>query len=204
MPAGENSASTERSPVGARSPAELRPAAFIDRDGTIIEERHYLADPEGVRLLPGAADGLRRLAEGGYRLVVVTNQSGIGRGYFGEAEYRAVEARVAELLQVEGVSLAAVFHCPHAPDAAEPCDCRKPGLGLFRRAAEELGIDLARSVWIGDRLGDVAPAAGLGGFGILVRTGYGAREAETAPPELSVAADLGDAAEAVLGRSIPD
>lgn len=180
---------------------EPRPAVFLDRDGTIIREKHYLADPAGVELLPGAAEAMRRMAGHGFLLVVVTNQSGIGRGFFTEAQYAAVAERVAGALAEHGVRIDGVYHCPHDPDAAERCECRKPGLALYRRAAEDLGIDLARSFWVGDRLGDVAPARALGGFGILVRTGYGADEAERAPAELSVVADLQAAADAVVGGS---
>ncbi len=145
-----------------------RPAVFLDRDGTVIEDRDYLSDPAGVRLLPGAARGMRRLADAGYALVIATNQSGIARGLFGEADYRAVRARLDELLAAAGVRLAGTYHCPHHPDFTGPCACRKPAPGMFLRAARELGLDLARSVLVGDRVRDVAPAADLGARAILV------------------------------------
>ncbi len=154
-------------------PEPGRPAAFLDRDGTIIAERGYLRDPEGVELLEGAAEGLRRLQQAGYALVLVTNQSGIARGLVREEEYRAVQARLEALLRQRGITLAGVYHCPHHPDHTGPCECRKPGTGLHRRAAAELGLDLSRSLYIGDKASDVLPAAALGGRGILVRTGYG-------------------------------
>jgi len=180
-----------------------RRAVFLDRDGTILVEKNYLADPDEVELLPGAADALRRLRDAGYALVVITNQSGIARGLFGETEYRAVERRLEELLAAEGVVLDGSEFCPHHPEFTGPCQCRKPGLALFRRAAETLGIDLAASAYIGDRPGDVLPAAGFGGLGILVRTGYGAESVGDVPPDVGVAADLCEAADLVLRKDFP-
>ena len=176
-----------------------RAAAFLDRDGTLIEEAHYLADPARVTLLPGIADALRDLRAAGYLLVVVTNQSGIARGMFTEDDFRAVQARLESLLHAEGVTLDAVYHCPHHPDFTGPCDCRKPALGLYRRAESELGVDLATSIHVGDRLRDVLPALETGGKGFLVRTGYGADTAE-GPSGIDVVADLGAVARIVTGR----
>jgi histidinol-phosphate phosphatase family protein len=176
-----------------------RAAAFLDRDGTLIEEAHYLADPARVTLLPGAADALRELRAAGYLLVVVTNQSGIARGLFTEEDFRAVQERLESLLRAHGVTFDAVYHCPHHPDFTGPCDCRKPALGLYRRAESELGVDLAASIHVGDRLRDVLPALDTGGKGFLVRTGYGA-DAVDVPPEIDVAADLGAVAGSVTGR----
>ena len=148
----------------------LRPAVFLDRDGTLIHDRHYLADPAGVELLPGAAEAVARLNRAGFFVVLVTNQSGIGRGYFGEAENQAVHRRLVELLAVEGARLDADYHCPLAPGDPDPEEMRKPGAGMFLRAAREHGLDLARSWLIGDRLRDVEPAARLGARAILVRS----------------------------------
>ncbi len=174
------------------------PAVFLDRDGTIIHDAHYLADPAGVRLLPGVAAAIARLNAAGIPVVVVTNQSGIGRGYFSEADFRAVQARTEELLAAEGAKVDAVYHCPHAPDAESPCDCRKPGVGLFLRAAAEHGLDPARSWYVGDRLRDLAPAQRLGGRGILVRAGAEHGEAERAPDHVAVVDGLLHAVELVL------
>jgi histidinol-phosphate phosphatase family protein len=185
------------SPAGQR----LRPAAFIDRDGTLIVERHYLADPAGVELTEGAAAALRALRDAGYALIVVTNQSGIARGLIRPEEYTAVQGRLDELLAHEGVRLDGVYHCPHHPDHTGPCECRKPGLGLYRRAAVEHGLDLARSVYIGDRAGDALPALALGGAGYLVRTGYGAEETALVPPEIGIVQDLAGAVREWLARS---
>jgi len=178
-----------------------RPAVFLDRDGTIVVERYYLADPAGVELVPGAGAALRSLAEAGYALVVVTNQSGIARGLYGEQDFRAVQRRIEEALEREGVRLDGVYHCPHHPDYTGPCECRKPAAGLYRRAARDLGLDLSRSVCIGDRLKDVLPARELGcAAAILVRTGYGEEQAPDAPEWVRVEADLPAAARAVLAR----
>lgn len=178
----------------------LRPAAFLDRDGTVIVERHYLADPAGVELVPGAAPALRALREAGFALVLVTNQSGIARGIIRLEEFQAVQRRLEALLAAEGVQLDGVFFCPHHPEFTGPCDCRKPALGLYRQAAREHGLDLVRSVFIGDRLGDVVPAQALGGAGYLVRTGYGEAEAPQASAGIVVSADLAAAVAHVLAR----
>ena len=147
---------------------DARPAAFLDRDGTIIVDVDYPSRPEDVELLPGAAAAIRRLNEHGVAAVVVTNQSGIARGLFDEAAYERVRARLDALLAADGARLDASYHCPHHPDFGSPCDCRKPGTALHERAAREMGLDPARSLYVGDRLRDVLPALRLGGRGILV------------------------------------
>ena len=177
-----------------------RPAVFLDRDGTLIRERDYLADPEGVELVDGVPGALRSLRRAGYALVVVTNQSGIARGYYTEEDYRAVAARLDEMLDEAGAAVDATFHCPHHPEETGPCDCRKPGTGMHRQAIRRFGLDPGRSWFVGDKLSDVVPARTLGGEGILVRTGYG-REAEaTLPDEFLVADDLPGAARIILAR----
>lgn len=167
-----------------------RRAAFLDRDGTLIMERHYLADPAGVELIAGVGEALRELRRAGYALIVVTNQSGLARGLIRPEEYAAVERRVAALLAAEGVRLDGVYHCPHHPDHTGACECRKPGLGLYRRAAAEHELELAGSLFVGDRESDVLPALALGGTGYLVRTGYGAELGERVPEGVRVASDL--------------
>jgi D-glycero-D-manno-heptose 1,7-bisphosphate phosphatase len=167
-----------------------RRAAFVDRDGTIIEERYYLADPAGALLAHNAAAGLRRLRQAGFALVVVTNQSGIARGLYSAAAFGAVQQQVEALLAAEGVVLDGVYHCPHHPDVTGPCDCRKPALGMYRSAAGALDLDLARSVYIGDRIKDVLPAIETGGTGILVRTGYGREQESAVPSDIAVVDDL--------------
>ena len=136
-------------------------ALFLDRDGTLIVDVGYPRDPALVELLPSAADMLRDLQQT-FTLIIISNQSGIGRGLITEAEAAAVHARVIELFAAEGVTFAGSYYCPHAPDAA--CRCRKPAPGLLEDAAHEHGIDLARSIMIGDKPSDVAAgrAAGCG------------------------------------------
>lgn len=151
---------------------------FLDRDGTIIADMGYLADAGQARLLPGAAGAIRRLNQQGFLAIVVTNQSGIARGLLSRNDYQMIERRVDELLQAEGARLDAHYFCPHLPELTGPCDCRKPGVLLYRQAAEQFDIDLAGSWWVGDRLRDVLPAEAFGGQGILLLAGAGQAEAK--------------------------
>ena len=177
----------------------MRPAVFLDRDGTIIEEKVYLSDPEGVEIVPGALEALKALRDAGFALVVVTNQAGIAKGLYEEEDYHAVAARLDAVLADAGIEMDATFYCPHHPDFTGPCMCRKPGTGLHREAAERLGIDLAKSFYVGDKLTDVGPALELGGQGILVRTGYGAELEAEATAGVWVVDDLAAAARTILG-----
>lgn len=154
----------------------MRPAVFLDRDGTLIEDVGYLSSPDGVDLLPGVAAALRRLADAGFLLVVVTNQSGVGRGMFPPEAVDQVNAEVARRLAAAGARVDAWRACPHLPD--DGCACRKPGTQLHREAAATLDIDLAASWCIGDRPGDVDAARPLGARAVLVRTGEGSRHAD--------------------------
>lgn len=175
-----------------------RPAVFLDRDGTVIVERSYLDDPDDVHLVPGVVDAMRRLREAGFVLVIVTNQSGIARGLYTLSDYEAVAARLEELLRAQGVAPDATRYCPHHPDRTGPCDCRKPGTGMHRSAAEELGIDLQTSYYVGDKRTDVLPARSLGGQGILVRTGYGDEQEDEVSDDVWVVDHLAAAADAIL------
>jgi D-glycero-D-manno-heptose 1,7-bisphosphate phosphatase len=166
--------------------------ALLDRDGTIIIERNYLADPNAVELLPNAAAGLRKLCELGFRLVIVTNQSGVGRGYFTLETVAEVHEKLLHDLSVEGITIDAVFFCPHTPE--DNCMCRKPKPGLAKLAASALGFDLRHTVVIGDKPCDVELARCIGARAVLVTTGYGAKYAGTLHPDI-IAADLADAAD---------
>jgi histidinol-phosphate phosphatase family protein len=146
-----------------------RPAAFLDRDGTIIHDVEYIRDSADATLLPGAAAAIRRLNDAGVPVIVITNQSGIARGMITTADYNAVQARVDDLVRDgAGARIDASYFCPHHPDFTGPCDCRKPGPLLFRRAASDHDLDLSRSAYIGDRWRDVEPALTFGGLGIVV------------------------------------
>ena len=146
-----------------------RRAAFLDRDGTIIEDVNYIAHPDDARLRTGAAEAIRTLNERGIVVVVITNQSGIARGMFSESDYEAVRTRVDALLAMDGARIDASYHCPHYPDVSGPCECRKPATLLYDRAVADLGIDAAASMFAGDRLRDVFPAGRYGGAAFLVQ-----------------------------------
>jgi D-glycero-D-manno-heptose 1,7-bisphosphate phosphatase len=168
-----------------------RSAVFLDRDGTLIEEVGYLDRPERVELYPWAVGAIRALNQAGIRVVIITNQSGIARGFFTEAVVDSVHRHIADLLAAGGAHIDAYYYCPHHRDGsvaefARVCDCRKPGRGLVDRAVRELDVDPAQSFTVGDRWLDVAFARNIGARGVLVRTGYGADE-ERRPPEGLVA-----------------
>lgn len=135
-------------------------AAFLDRDGTLIVDRGYLSNPDGVELLSGVAKGLAIVQRLGYLLVVISNQSGVGRGYFSDEDVRSVNRRMEECLGELGLRLDGVWYCPHIPEAR--CLCRKPSPGLFLTAARHLDIDLADSIMIGDKITDVEAGVAAG------------------------------------------
>jgi D-glycero-D-manno-heptose 1,7-bisphosphate phosphatase len=185
-----------------------RPAVFIDRDGTLTEEVGYVNHPSRLRLLPRAAEAIRRMNAAGVAAVVVTNQAGIARGYFSEDVLDAVHDSLRAQLGLAGARLDGLYACLHHPtDGAVPyraeCECRKPKPGLLRRAAADLGLDLTRATMIGDKASDLVPGRAVGAATVLVLTGYGLGEWEyrrahfTAEPD-HVAADLLDAVEWTL------
>lgn len=165
-------------------------AAFLDRDGTLIRDREYVDDPADVEMIPGAPQAVALLNARSIPVVIVTNQSGIGRGYYTEEDYRAVADVVERELAMRGCAVDAVHYCPHAPEA--DCRCRKPATGMYREAAEHLGIDLGRALYVGDKPSDVRPALESGGRAYLLRTGR-PHEAEEVPEGVEVADDLLDA-----------
>jgi D-glycero-D-manno-heptose 1,7-bisphosphate phosphatase len=177
-----------------------RPAAFLDRDGTIIHDAAYVRDPRDVALLPGAADAIRRLNQGGIPVIVVTNQSGIARGYLGADDYERVRQRLDALLGENDARIDATYMCPHYPDITGPCDCRKPGLALYRQAAAAHDLDPIRSLFTGDRWRDVEPGRVLGGLGILldVASTPGEDRRRAAEHSAPTAASLGDAVDRFL------
>ena len=172
--------------------------ALLDRDGTIIVEKGFPKDPDEVELIPGSAAAIRRLRSLGLRAVVVSNQSGIGRGFLTPDDVERVNARLLELLAAEGTTLDAIFYCPHAP--GDGCACRKPQRTLPDRAAAAFGADLARSFFVGDKKDDVDAGRNVGATTFLVRTGYGASQSLPGGygPDFTVA-DLAEAAATIEG-----
>ncbi|MFI5208526.1 MAG: D-glycero-alpha-D-manno-heptose-1,7-bisphosphate 7-phosphatase [Gemmatimonadales bacterium] len=177
-----------------------RAAVFIDRDNTIVEDPGYLHEPARVVLKPRAAQGLAKVAAAGWPIIVISNQSGIARGMFGEDAYRAVMARTRELLAPHGATLLADYFCPHLEEITGPCKCRKPGTLLFRQAATEHGLDLVRSWYLGDRWRDVEPALTLGGRGLLVGSPEGSEDAREADAHGIMKAPNLEAAARIVGR----
>ena len=175
-----------------KAPNEPAAAVFLDRDGTLMQEVNYCADPKEVEIFPGVSDALVRLKNAGYKLIVISNQAGIGRGYFTEAQYRLVEAEVARA--VLPATFDAVYFCPDRPDLAT--HRRKPAPGMVLEAQRDHDLDLARSFFIGDKAIDIECGRNAGVRTILVRTGYGAKETEANPDW--TAEDLGEAAEIIL------
>jgi D-glycero-D-manno-heptose 1,7-bisphosphate phosphatase len=153
----------------AKEKKTLRPAVFLDRDGTIIDDIGYLADPAGISFYPGVPEALKRLQDRGYLLVVITNQSGIGRGFFDEETALAVNLTMLKNLREKGVVPAAIYYCPHHSE--DNCRCRKPDLLMVERALGDLGIDSSRSWMVGDIDKDVQTAINAGFRPILVETG---------------------------------
>ena len=181
-----------------------RPAVFLDRDGTLVEEVAYLHDPGRLALLPGVA-ALAGLAAAGYALVVVTNQAGVARGYYDEAAVELVHRRLGELLAGAGVRLDAILYCPHHPEGtvarhARACRCRKPSPGMLEAAAEQLDLDLPASYLIGNHPTDVGAAVAAGVTALYVRTGHAA--GRPPPPGVAAFPGIEAAARAVLDASL--
>ena len=177
------------------------PAVFLDRDGTINEEMGYINHVSRFRLLPQAGQAIRRLNEAGFKVVIVTNQSGAARGYFPASLVAEVHEHLKTLLAAAGAHLDGIYACLHAPESN--CACRKPKPTLIQQAARDLDLDLSRSYAVGDRYRDLETAANAGVKGILVLTGYGQGEqeylgaAQKVQP-IQVAPDLGEAVEWIL------
>lgn len=176
-------------------------AVFFDRDGTLMEDAHYIKSPEQVRLLPGAAQAVKRINEAGIRAIVVTNQSGIDRGIITVDDYEAVRAQFEALLQAEGARIDASYYCPHHPDITGACDCRKPGTKMFEDAMRKFGLKPSHVAYIGDRWRDVAVSKRLGGRGIMISspmTNDDDRQRARAD-EIETAGSLGAAVDMLLG-----
>lgn len=159
----------------------VRPAVFLDRDGTLLEEANYIAELERLVFFPYSADAVRLLNRAGLAVVVITNQAGIARGIVEESFVGEAHAAITGQLAEAGARVEAYYYCPHHPQGIveryrRACDCRKPQPGMLRRASEELGLDLAASFVVGDKLTDIEAGHAVGARGVLVRTGYGRKE----------------------------
>lgn len=189
-----------------------KPAVFLDRDGTINEQMGYINHTCRFKLLPGAADAIKRLNDAGIPVVVVSNQSGLARGYFPEELLTAVHEKMNTLLAENGAHVDAIYYCPHHPEAKEErfrvtCDCRKPKPGLVLQASEEMGLDPEQSYLVGDRWSDIKTAANCGATSVLVRTGYGRGDEQYIGPQQEIqpdlkADDLLEAVTLILGRMV--
>jgi histidinol-phosphate phosphatase family protein len=168
-------------------------ALFIDRDGTINVEKEFISSPDDVELIPYAAAGLFMAAKHGFKLFVISNQSGVARGLMTEDDVVRVNQRLIELLAREGVKLDGIEYCPHYPSLSGPCDCRKPRRGMIDRVLQQHDIDIARSFVIGDRGLDAELAFNIGAKAVMVMTGYGVLEVNALSPDRKpdhVASDL--------------
>ena len=178
-----------------------RPAVFLDRDGTMIEDTGYLSRVEDIAPFPWMVDSVRALHDAGLAVVVVTNQSGIARGLLTEERLADIHARIDTLLRNGRAEVAAYYYCPHHPDGcvaafAKACGCRKPAPGMVERAAADLDLDVTRSFVVGDKWVDVALARSVGARAVLVRTGYGADEEKHPAPGVTADAIVDNLAEA--------
>ena len=189
--------------IAGRPP--VKPAVFLDRDGTLIEERGYLDRLDDIALFAETPAALTLLRDAGYALVLVTNQAGVARGFFDEAFVQAAHRRLADLLAAEGLTLDGYYYCPHHPEGvvagyARVCQCRKPAPGMVEQAVRDLDIDVERSFVVGDKWLDVELATNAGARGILVRTGYGAGAEESWGPNqpLAIVDTVLDAAREIL------
>ncbi len=178
------------------------PALFLDRDGTINHELDFLTNPDQIHLLPGVPSALRTAMALGFKLFIITNQSGIARGFLSENRLKEIHGALLHKLNEEHITVDRIYYCPHHPDIGElpyrkDCDCRKPKTGMIKRAAQEFHLDLKKSFVIGDKMIDVQTGASAGIPSILVLTGYGKAELELCREEKIaisyIAGDLPDA-----------
>lgn len=195
--------------VSARRSLGAKPALFVDRDGTIIVDKHYQSDPDGIELIDGAIEGLREAAQAGYQIVILSNQSGVARGMFDIDTVERMNQRLTDLLKQAGVAIDGLYYCPHYPAGTvdrwrQRCDCRKPAPGMAEQAARELNLDLRRSIVVGDKLDDIMLAQLIGARSVLVRTGHGREHEQILDRSritcrVAIAADLRQAVRKALG-----
>ncbi|MFH1545345.1 MAG: D-glycero-beta-D-manno-heptose 1,7-bisphosphate 7-phosphatase [archaeon] len=176
----------------------MNKAVFLDRDGTINEEKNYLSREEDFKFIPGTIEGLKLLREKGFKLIVVTNQSGIGRGFVEGKQVERINKKMKEELKEEEVELDAVYVCPHTPE--EGCDCRKPKNALVKIAEKEFKLDLKKSFFVGDKTIDIQLGKNCNGRTILLKTGYGGSDKKFKVKPDYIAEDLRNAAEIILSE----
>lgn len=185
----------------------MRRAVFLDRDGTINVEKEYLYQISEFEFVPGAVEAVRLLNEAGFLVIVVTNQSGVARGYYSEEDVENLHRYIAGELEKQGVWVDAWLYCPHHPDGrgsyALPCNCRKPLPGMLNEAIRRFDIDPESSFMIGDKMADISAGLAAGCRAILVRTGYGAATEESAPNLKDVCDDLLAAVQSLVGTLNP-
>lgn len=189
----------ENTRLNKSGPADGRPAVFLDRDGVLVEEVGFIRDPVDLKVLPGVAQALRSLAPS-FRLVVITNQSGIARGIYNEEDLLAIHQELSRRLAQEGASVEAFYYCPHYPDGSVPaysvdCECRKPKPGMFRQASSDLGIPFSGSYMIGDTTRDVIAGLDAGAKGIIL-----GEKRDGCPDSAIVAGSLLEAAKFILDQ----
>jgi len=189
--------------------AEKRPAVFLDRDGTINVDKDYLHKIEDFEFIPGAVQAIKSLKNAGYLVIVVSNQSGIARGYFDEATVDRLHEHIQQALKCYGTAIDAFYYCPHHPELGRgqykvACDCRKGAPGMLLQAAEEHNIDLEKSFMVGDKMADIEAGAKAGCTSILVLTGYGEREkSNPALSKIMQCKNLYDAACTIINVKLP-
>lgn len=154
----------------------LYPAVFLDRDGTINHDKHYLSDEKDLKIYSFVKKSILKLQKAGFKIVIVTNQSGISRGFFSEKKLKKIHNKLIDLLKEQSIKIDGIYYCPHGPD--DICDCRKPKIGMAIKAADDLNIDLKKSYTVGDSTRDYLLGYNFGGKGILVLTGHGKKQSE--------------------------
>jgi len=179
-------------------PAKKSPALFLDRDGTINEEVLYLHNPDELKIIPGVLEGVKKFQNMGYRIIIVTNQPGIGLGYFPESDFYAVNRRMLKSFSDAGILVDKIYFCPHSK--SQECDCRKPEQDLIKRAEEDLNIDLSKSVMIGDKTSDIETGKRAGMTTFLVKTGFAGKDEEyDVVPDYEIAS-IKEAADIMLNK----
>ncbi|MEA5000559.1 MAG: D-glycero-beta-D-manno-heptose 1,7-bisphosphate 7-phosphatase [Endomicrobiaceae bacterium] len=176
------------------------PAVFFDRDGTINHDKHYLSDEKDLKIYSFAKKSILKLQQAGFKIVIVTNQSGIARGFFSEGKLKKIHNKLIALLKEQGIKIDGIYYCPHGPD--DICDCRKPKTGMALQAAKDLNIDLQKSYTIGDSVRDYLLGYNFGGKGVLVLTGHGKKQSLKTEQEkqkpLAVVKNLYQAANVIM------